>query len=111
GQIECDKSVLEFRRDSEGYSFIDRKANREMTMYRDFQNPNNLEAWRIHRYLNSIFKDRRIEHEYIRRLMNALSAKTDSPIEKIGDRYFWNESKKEQPGLKFGDFKIKKKRT
>ncbi|MBP7863759.1 hypothetical protein KA183_18890, partial [bacterium] len=51
GQIECDKSVWEFRRDSEGYSFIDRKANREMTMYRDFQNPNNLEAWRIHRYL------------------------------------------------------------
>jgi hypothetical protein len=110
GKVNCDNSVWEFRKYSEGYFFTDEKSHRELAMYRDFQNHNNLEAWRVYCYLNSIFRDRRIEHEYIRRLMNALSDKTDSPIEKIGDRYFWNESKK-KTGLKFGDFKIKKKRT
>ncbi|MDX2106464.1 MAG: hypothetical protein SFY67_08685 [Candidatus Melainabacteria bacterium] len=113
GFVEFNGSLWEFRKYSEGYLFIEAKSRRELAMYRDFQNPNNLEAWRIYSYLNSVFKDIRIEHEFIRRLMNALAEKSDSPIEKIGDRYFWNETnKKVDQSLhkKIGDFIVKRKK-
>lgn len=113
GLVEINGSLWEFRRYSEGYLFIEEKSGRELAMYRDFHNTNNIEAWRIYSYLNSVFKDIRIEHEFIRRLMNSLAEKSDSPVEKIGDRYFWNKNKKktyQSLQKKLGDFIVKRKK-